>query len=180
MSKVVPAFSGIEGVSPNLDYDPHFGREITHLSDEDLQSQTSSIASNAQGMIPGEGMTAEEDILRKDEMMGYLLDSLAMGKDIGPYGKLVFTIIARYFLAEGVLISYLTKDPSINEEEAHLLFEQVKAHHHSPPTRDKILEWQHHQEFPIIVDQDKHDLGNVFKSLTFPDSVHQHLSHQCK
>jgi hypothetical protein len=39
--------------------------------------------------------------LRKNGMMAHLMDALSRGKEIGDYGRLVFVMVARYFLSEG-------------------------------------------------------------------------------
>jgi len=51
----------------------------------------------------------------------------------------------------------------------------VKAHDYNPPRRERILEWQREQEFPILPAPDDPDCGNVYKSLKFPDEVYDHI-----
>ncbi len=51
------------------------------------------------------------DDLRQSDMMAHLLDALDEGQDIGHYGKLVFAMVARHFLDEDELVSYLTAQP---------------------------------------------------------------------
>ena len=51
------------------------------------------------------------EVLRKNGMMAHLLDALESGKDIGHYGRLVFAMVARHFLGEDELLSYLQKNP---------------------------------------------------------------------
>ena len=48
--------------------------------------------------------------LKKDVMMAHLLDALDHKKDIGHYGRLVFTMVARHFLTEDEVIAELAKD----------------------------------------------------------------------
>ena len=63
-------------------------------------------------------MSAEE--LRRDRTMAHLLDALDNGKNIGHYGRLVFAMVARYFLDEREVIDYLRKNPGFSEQEAPL------------------------------------------------------------
>ena len=114
--------------------------------------------------------------LRKSEMMVHLLDALESGQDVGHYGRLVFTMVARHFLNEGELISYLQKDPDCSESEARSLYHQVKSKDYNPPQRDRILEWQKRQEFAICPHPDDPDACNVYKDLQFPERVYDHIS----
>ena len=63
--------------------------------------------------------------LRKNEMMAYLLDSLEAGRDIGHYGRLVFTMVARSFLAPEEIVTLLQKGADCDEVKARGLVEQV-------------------------------------------------------
>jgi hypothetical protein len=116
------------------------------------------------------------DELRRNAMMGHLLDALDAGKDIGHYGRLVFAMVARHFLGEDDLIGYLQKDRDFAEEQARALYLQVQGRDYSPPKRERILEWQQQQDFPIIPNPDDPDAGNVYKDLQFPDEVYDHIS----
>src|SRR2546427_8401189 len=87
--------------------------------------------------------------LRKNKMMAHLLDALDKGQDIGHYGRLVFAMVARHFLTEEELIRYLQKDRDFSEEQAQALCLQVEGRDYSPPKRERILQWQQEQEFPI-------------------------------
>ena len=118
---------------------------------------------------------AVED-LRKDAMMAHLLDALDEGKDIGHYGRLVFTIVARHFLSEDEVVEHLQKDKDFSEEQARDLLSQVQARDYNPPRREKILEYQAQQNFPIIPNPDDPDAGNVYRDLRFPDRVFEHIS----
>lgn len=40
----------------------------------------------------------------------------------------------------------------------------------------QILEWQAHQTFRIIPNIDDADFGNVYKDLTFPNHVYEHIN----
>ncbi len=119
-------------------------------------------------------MAVEE--LRKNDMMAHLLDALDQKKDIGHYGRLVFAMVARHFLSEDELIGYLTKDSDFNETEARSLYQQVQGKDYNPPKRDRVLQWQEQQEFPICPNPDDPDACNVYKDLQFPDHVYEHIS----
>ena len=114
--------------------------------------------------------------LRRNAMMAHLLDSLDQGKDIGHYGRLVFAMVARHFLSEDELVGYLQKDRDFSEEQARALYMQVQGRDYNPPRREKILDWQSQQDFPIIPHSDDPDEGNVYRDLNFPDGVYQHIS----
>jgi hypothetical protein len=114
--------------------------------------------------------------LRKNEMMAHLVDALEEGKDIGHYGRLVFAMVARHFLSGEELTAWLTKNPGFSEEEARALRHQVEEKDYSPPTRERILEWQSHQDFPICPNPRDPDTGNVYKDLQFPERVYEHIT----
>ena len=114
--------------------------------------------------------------LRQNTMIAHLLDSLEEGKDIGHYGRLVFAMVARHFLDEKALIKTLRKNPGFSEEEARALYLQVQGRDYNPPKRERILQWQQEQEFPICPDPDNPDACNVYKDLQFPDEVYEHIS----
>ena len=48
-------------------------------------------------------------------------------------------------------------------------------HDYNPPRREKILQYQQEQDFPIIPNPDDPDAGNVYRDLNFPDHVYQHI-----
>lgn len=113
--------------------------------------------------------------LRKDSMMAHLLDSLEAGKDIGHYGRLVFSMVARHFLPHEEVLAWLTRDPDFSEEQATLMLRQVEGKDYTPPKRDRILDWQKQQEFPIIPDPEDPDSGNLYRNLKFPDEIYKHI-----
>jgi hypothetical protein len=113
--------------------------------------------------------------LRKDAMMAHLLDSLAAGKDIGHYGRLVFAMVASRFLPEQVVIDWLAKDPDCPREKASAMLRQVEGRDYNPPRRERILQWQTEQDFPIVPDPADPDCGNVYKSLKFTHQVYDHI-----
>ncbi|WP_437731392.1 hypothetical protein [Sorangium sp. So ce1335] len=116
------------------------------------------------------------EALRKNHMMAHLLGALERGESIGRYGRLVFAMIAHHFLDRDELIDWLSRDPEGGAEEARSLAMQVERRGYSPPRRDRILEWQRQQEFPIIPNPDDPDEGNVYKDLEFPEEVYQHIN----
>ncbi len=109
-------------------------------------------------------------------MMSHLVSSLEAGHNIGHYGRLVFTMVARHFLPEDEVVSHLSRDPDCDETRARALYRQVEEHDYSPPTRERILEWQSHQDFPIVPKPEDPDAGNVYKDLRFPESVYDHIT----
>ncbi len=122
-----------------------------------------------------EGGGVEE--LRKDSMMAHLLDSLEAGKDIGHYGRLVFAMVSRHFLPHDEVLRYLTMDHDFSEEQALLMLRQVEGRDYNPPKRERILEWQSQQDFPILPRPDDPDCGNLYRNLKFPDAIYDHISH---
>jgi len=113
--------------------------------------------------------------LRKSDMMAHLLDALDASKDIGHYGRLVFAMVARHFLSEDEVVAYLTRDKDFSEEQARLMVTQVQGRDYNPPRREKILEYQKQQEFPILPNPDDPDSGNVYRDLQFPEHVYEHI-----
>ena len=108
-------------------------------------------------------------------MMAHLLASLEAGKDIGHYGRLVFTMVASHFLSDEEVLDWLTRDSDVDRDKAAALLRQVEARGYNPPRRDRILQWQGEQEFPILPNPEDPDCGNVYKSLKFPDEVYDHI-----
>jgi len=120
------------------------------------------------------------ETLRKSEMMVHLLDALDAGEDIGHYGRLVFAMVARHFMDEDELVGYLQKDQDFSEAEAKTLYQQVQGKDYNPPKRDRVLEWQSRQDFPICPNSDDPDACNVYKDLEFPEHVYEHISSYCE
>ena len=134
----------------------------------------------ARGEVEVRGDAAEgggEEELRKDSMMGHLLDSLEAGKDIGHYGRLVFAMVARHFLPEDEVVGWLTRDKDFSEEQAEVMMRQVESRDYNPPKRERILEWQAQQEFPILPNPEDPDCGNLYRNLKFPEAVYEHIGH---
>ena len=116
------------------------------------------------------------DDLRNNAMMAHLLDALDDGKDIGHYGRLVFTIVARHFVDEDELVALLRKDKDVDEAKARGLVRQVADADYSPPKADTIRDYETKQDFPILANPDDPDAGNVYRDLDFPDSVYESIS----
>ena len=114
--------------------------------------------------------------LRKNGMMAQLLDALTQGQDIGHCGRLVFVMVARHFLTREQLLEQLQSDPDMDEERSRALIEQVESKGYSPPSREKILEFQKHQEFPICANPEDPDACNVYKDLKFPPEVYESIT----
>ena len=45
--------------------------------------------------------------------MAHLLNALDEDKDIGHYGRLVFAIVARYFMSDGEVVAYSPEGPGL-------------------------------------------------------------------
>src|SRR3954463_2419132 len=88
--------------------------------------------------------------LRQSPTMARLLDALEAGTDVGHYGRLVFVMVARHFLDEEEIVDLLAGQPGQDETQARALYLQVKERDYNPPKRERILQWQAQQEFPIV------------------------------
>jgi hypothetical protein len=117
---------------------------------------------------------AVED-LRQSPMMSHILDALDEGQDIGHYGRLVFAMVGRHFVDNDELVGLLTKDNDASEDEIRALVQQVEEKDYSPPRREKVLEYQSQQDFPICPNPDDPDACNVYQELQFPDEVYESI-----
>ncbi|MBV8720187.1 MAG: hypothetical protein JO020_21015 [Chloroflexi bacterium] len=113
--------------------------------------------------------------LRKSDVMVHLLDALNAGQDIGHYGRLVFTMVAHHFCTDDDLVGALTKDPSFSDADAIALVTQVRQRGYNPPRRERILEWQARQEFPICPTPNDPRACNVYRDLEFPEDVYEDI-----
>ena len=113
--------------------------------------------------------------LEQNNMMSHLLGALERGEDIGHYGRLVFAMVARHFITEDELTSLLQHNPGVTPEQARALVIQVQGRDYNPPKRERILEWQRQQDFPICPTDDP-DACNVYKDLQFPDGVYERIA----
>jgi hypothetical protein len=96
-------------------------------------------------------------------------------RDVGHYGRLVFAMVARHFLSEGDLIALL-QNPDINDHEARSLYLQVQGKDYNPPRRERILQWQKEQSFPICPTPEDPDSCDGLKDLKFPPEVYEHIA----
>lgn len=113
--------------------------------------------------------------LSDSPMMEHLLSALEEGTDIGHFGRLVFVMVARFFLSEDEIVELLAKQPEIDEQEARAIYLQVKARDYNPPRRERILEWQARQDFPICPDPEDPQGCNVYRELRFPDGIYDNI-----
>ncbi len=111
------------------------------------------------------------DDLRRSPMMSHLLDALEQGQDIGHYGRLTFAMVAHHFLDQDELLEWLAKDGDTDERKARALVQQVEERGYNPPRRERILEWQAQQDFPICPTPDDPDACNPYRELTMPEEV---------
>ncbi len=150
--------------------------ELRKLKGEPAAETTSERATGEES-APEESApsTGGEEELRRDSMMAHLLDSLAAGKDIGHYGRLVFAMVARHFMPHDEVLAWMKKDKDVDEEKARLLLRQVEGRDYNPPRRDKILAYQEQQDFPILPDPHDPDCGNLYRNLKFPNHIYEHI-----
>ncbi len=123
---------------------------------------------------PDSEAPAGRQTLEGDPMMAHLIAALEAGQDIGHYGRLTFCMVARHFLDRQQMIDLLANDRDFSADDAEALLTQVESHGYNPPRRDRILQWQSEQEFPILPTDDP-DCGNVYRTLKFPDQVYKHI-----
>jgi hypothetical protein len=123
-----------------------------------------------------DGNDTRSDNLRDSPMMAHLLDALEAGTDIGHYGRLTFAMIARHFLDEDEFVRLLSNQPEFSETEARALLRQVEGRDYNPPKRERILEWQAQQDFPICPTPDDPTACNVYRELRFPDNIYENIN----
>ncbi len=109
--------------------------------------------------------------LRRSPMMSHLLEALDRGEDIGHYGRLAFAMIGHRFLERDELVAWLTKDRDCDEQKAKALVQQVESREYNPPGRERILEWQAQQEFPICPTPEDPNACNPYRELEMPEEV---------
>ncbi|HEY7530099.1 MAG TPA: hypothetical protein VIC56_05435 [Gemmatimonadota bacterium] len=115
------------------------------------------------------------EALRASPMMAHLLDALEARTDVGHYGRLVFAMIARHFLQDDELVALLAGQPGQSGTRARALVLQLREKDYSPPRRERILEWQAKQEFPICPTPDDPESCNVYRELQFPEGIYEHI-----
>ncbi len=176
--------AGSDGVSVRSAHASESKSDDDAVSTDDLKQPPSpSTAANASqgsaGPATGERGSADEggvDELRKDPMMATLLDALEAAQDVGHYGRLTFSMVARHFLPHDEVLAWMTKDQDFTEEQARVMLHQVEGRDYSPPRRERLLEWQSEQEFQFIDPHDP-DSGNLYRNLKFPQEIYQHIGH---
>jgi hypothetical protein len=141
----------------------------------ELEANQQETKERSQVQDESDALSNGEEELRKDSMMSHLLDSLDGGKDIGHYGRLVFAMVARHFMPAEEVVSRLTRDKDFSEAQAKAMLTQVAGHDYNPPRRERILEWQAEQAFPILPHPEDPDCGNLYRNLKFPDSIYSHI-----
>ncbi len=137
--------------------------------------------SNATLDPPAATHNASEDTrsenLRDSPMMAHLLDACEKGTDIGHYGRLTMCMIARHFMDEDELVTLLAKQPDQDEHKVKAMLIQVKERNYNPPKRERILQWQPEQDFPICPDTENPGACNVYRELRFPDDIYGQIEH---
>ncbi len=151
-------------------------QELARLKSDAAKPEDDQKGNSTPGPKSQEEGDAEAE-LRKDSMMAHLLDSLQAGTDIGHYGRLVFAMVARHFMPHEEVLGWLTRDADFSEESATNMLRQVEGRDYNPPKRDRILDWQAQQAFPILPNPDDPDCGNLYRNLKFPDEVYNHIGH---
>ena len=111
------------------------------------------------------------DDLRRSPMMAHLLDALERGEDTGHYGRLTFAMIAHHFVERDELVALLAQDGDMDETKAKALVQQVESRDYNPPSRQRILEWQAEQDFPICPTPDDPNACNPYTELEIPGGV---------
>lgn len=108
-------------------------------------------------------------------MLAHLLDALEAGTDIGHYGRLVVAMVGHHFLDDDALVDLLAQDQDFSVDDARALVLQVRERDYNPPRRERILEWQKQQDFPICPTPDDPRACNVYSDLHFPDGVYEDI-----
>ena len=137
------------------------------------KNNNSNTGSNPAGDGNNNGRSRD---LRDSPMMAHLLDALEKGTDSGHYGRLTFAMIARHFLKEDELLGLLAKQPEQDEQSARALLLQVEGRDYNPPKRERILEWQEQQDFPICPTPDDPSGCNVYSELAFPEEIYSSIN----
>ena len=84
------------------------------------------------------------------------------------------------FGADGQQIHGHVPDPlrwiSTDETQARAMLHQVQAHDYNPPKRERILEWQSRQDFPICPNSDDPAACNLYQELRFPEGIYENIN----
>lgn len=130
---------------------------------------------NANGRDADNSDNGRSTNLEDSPMMAHLLEGLKKGTDVGHFGRLTFVMVARHFMSRDEMVKLLAKQPGQDEQEARALVMQVEAHDYNPPKRERILEWQAQQDFPICLSPDDPGSCNVYSELKFPDGIYDNI-----
>ena len=133
-----------------------------------MSEQTANVRPNT---TPDTSSDSRSDNMRDSPMMAHLLDALEEGTDIGHFGRLTFAMVARHFMEDDELVRLLSNQPDQDEAKARALLLQVQGRDYNPPKRERILEWQAQQDFPICPTPDDPGACNVYRELTMPADV---------
>ena len=113
--------------------------------------------------------------LRNSPTMSYLLEALERGEDIGHYGRLTFAMVAHHFMEKEELVKLLMKGGDTDESKARALVQQVEQRDYNPPSRQRILEWQSQQAFPICPNPEDPNACNLYRELEMPEEVYEDI-----
>jgi hypothetical protein len=97
--------------------------------------------------LAGEPNPSGTDELRKDPTMAQLLDSLEAEQDIGYYGRLVFSMVARHFLSQIQIDAYLNPEAPAAAPRPIAVVPRRPAAAASP---ERILKWRRKQAVPVL------------------------------
>lgn len=120
--------------------------------------------------------TYRSDDLRNSPTMARLLEALKQGTDIGHNGQFVFISAARHFLKEEEIVRLLSKQPDMDAEKARAQYLHIAERGYNPPGRERILQMQAQQEYPIIEKPEDPDSGNLYRELRFPEDVYEDIN----
>ena len=85
-------------------------------------------------------------------------------------------MVARHFLSEDELVDLLSQQPDHTVADSTALAHQVKAHDYNPPKRERVLQWQSEQDFPICPTPDDPISCNFYRELHFPDGIYENIT----
>src|SRR5919201_1412161 len=70
----------------------------------------------------------------------------------------------------------LANQPGEDETSARALLLQVQGRDYNPPRRERILEWQSQQDFPICPTPEDPNSCNVYSELRFPEGIYDNIN----
>jgi hypothetical protein len=86
-------------------------------------------------------------------------------------------MVGRHFMGHDELCGLLSRCAGSSAEEVEVMVRQVESKGYNPPRRERILEWQKQQEFPICPNPEDPDDCNVYRDLKFPDRTYKNIEH---